>query len=85
MQELKSGDRVAPVTATHVVGVPQINGVVFRMDYVTRTDQPIKEAVETPNFIMKPAQARALAKNLLEAADKVEQGAAQLQAAQPKH
>lgn len=77
MEELKTGDRVAPVTATHVVGVPQINGVVFRMEYVTRTDQPIKEAESTLNFIMKPAQVRALAQNLLDAADRVDGGAAQ--------
>lgn len=79
MQEIKAGDRVAPVTATHVVGIPQINGVVFRMDYVTRTDQPIKEAESTLNFIMKSAQARALAKNLLDAADGIDQAAQQQQ------
>jgi hypothetical protein len=76
MKELKSGDRVAPITATHVVGVPPIGGIVFRMDYVTRTDQPIKDAETTPNFIMKPEQARALAKNLLDAADNMDKAAA---------
>lgn len=76
MEDLKTGDRVAPITATHVVGIPQIGGVVFRMEFVTRTDQPIKDAETTQNFIMKSAQARALAQNLLDAADRVDAGAA---------
>lgn len=76
MEELKAGDRVAPVTATHVLGVPQINGVVFRLEYVLRTDQPIKEAEPSPNFIMKGPQARALAQNLMDAADKLDQAEA---------
>lgn len=82
MQELKAGDRLAPVTATHVASVPQISGVVFRMDFVTRTDQPLDTAETTQNFIMKSAQARALAQNLIEAADAIDKAQAAAQATQ---
>lgn len=88
MQELKAGDRLAPVTATHVASVPQISGVVFRMDFVTRTDQPLDTAETTQNFIMKSAQARALAQNLIEAADAIDNAQAAAlaaQAAKPQH
>lgn len=82
MQELTAGDRLAPVTATHVASVPQISGVVFRMDFVTRPDQALDTAETTQNFIMKSAQARALAQNLIDAANAVDNAQAAAQATQ---
>jgi hypothetical protein len=73
MQELKAGDPLAPVTATHVAAVPYVKGVVFRMDYITRNDQPLDAADTSLNFILKSAQVRELAKNLLDAADRIDQ------------
>jgi len=81
MEPLKPGDKLSPVTATHVVGVKEIAGVVFRLESITRLDQPLTEALLSPSFVMKAEQARALAKNLLDAANGIEAAAA---AAPPK-
>jgi len=72
MEPLKSGDPVCPVSATHVLGLKQASGVVFRMEYITKMDQPLNEAIVSPTYIMKSAQARALAQNLIDAADGID-------------
>ena len=72
MNELKTGDPLAPVIATHVLGVPEIAGVVFRIEHITSADQSHDTGFMSPNFIMKSAQVRALAKSLLDAANGID-------------
>ena len=72
MQSLKSGDPLAPVTAVHVMGLKDIGGVIFRMEFITRGDQPMNQAELTPNYTLKPELARKLARHLLEGADSAE-------------
>jgi hypothetical protein len=79
-EPLKAGDPLAPVTGTHLQGVREIDGVIFRLAYVTNLQQPIEGSLRSANFVMKPAQARALAQNLIDAANVVE-GAVQQPAA----
>ncbi len=83
MQSLKSGDPLAPVTAVHVMGLKEVGGVIFRMEYVTRNDQPMDKADVTLNYTLKPALARKLAQHLLDAADGAEGKAPPPQAATP--
>jgi len=71
-EPLKAGDPLAPVTGTHLQGVREINGVIFRLAYVTNLSQSVDSSLSSANFVMKPAQARALAQSLIDAANVVE-------------
>ena len=69
MESLKPGDRIAPVTAMAVTAVQEVAGVVMRMKYVTESTQTVDDAIASPNFILKSAQARQLGESLLAAAN----------------
>ena len=72
MQEIKTGDPLAPVTVTHVLGLPEINGVIFRMEFITRGDQPMDQAEMSPNYVLKSELARTIGRNLIDAADRLD-------------
>lgn len=81
---IQSGDPVAPVITSNVVGIAEINGVIVRLDFVTHAEQTPKDATASPNFILTSAQARQLATNLVDAAALIEKAAIE-SAAAPKH
>ena len=72
MESLKPGDRIAPVTAMGVTAVQEVSGVVMRMKFVTENTQTVDDAIASPNFILKRAQARTLGESLLAAADVID-------------
>lgn len=72
MESLKPGDRIAPVTAMGVTAVQEIEGIVMRMRYITESTQPVGDALGSPNFVLKSAQARQLGESLLAAADVID-------------
>lgn len=76
MESLKPGDRIAPVTAMAVTAVQEVAGVVMRVKYVTESTQTVDDAIASPNFILKSAQARQLGESLLAAAKVLEGKAA---------
>ena len=72
MESLKPGDPICPVTGMVVTAVLEVSGIVMRLQFITKSDQPLDQANVSPNFIVKSAQARQLAQTLLTAADLID-------------
>ena len=72
MESLKPGDPICPVTGMGVTAVQEVSGIVMRLQFITKSDQPLDQANQSPNFIVKSAQARQLAQSLLKAADLID-------------